>query len=117
VESQRSPMLPDVVVASLCAHFARQDEERIFAGSDWVDTGMVFTTTKGTMLDARNMLREYYKLRDLAELPKIRFHDLRHPAATLLHTAGVPMASIQKFRSSSAMPRCGPLRTCTARHD
>jgi integrase len=74
VESQRSPMLPDVVVASLCAHFARQDEERIFAGSDWVDTGMVFTTTKGTMLDARNMLREYYKLRDLAELPKIRFH-------------------------------------------
>jgi hypothetical protein len=25
VESQRSPMLPDVVVASLCAHFARQD--------------------------------------------------------------------------------------------
>ena len=103
VESQRSPILPDVVVASLCTHFARQDEERIFAGSDWVDSGMVFTTTIGTMLDVRNMLREYYKLRDLAELPKIRFHDLRHSAATLLHAAGVPMASIQKLLGHASM--------------
>jgi integrase len=102
-ESQRSPMLPDVVVSSLCAHFARQEDERILAADDWVETGMVFTTTKGTMLDARNMLREYYKLRDLSQLPKIRFHDLRHSAATLLHAAGVPMAAIQKLLGHASM--------------
>jgi integrase len=102
-ESQRSPVLPDVVASALAAHFARQEAERTHAGSDWVETGMVFTTTKGTMLDARNMLREYYRLRDLAELPKIRFHDLRHSAATLLHAAGVPMASIQKLLGHASM--------------
>ena len=39
------------------------------------------------MLDARNLLRSYYVLRAVAALPKIRFHDLRHSAATLLRAA------------------------------
>jgi len=96
-ESQRSPILPDVVVSSLGAHFSRQDDERMMAGSDWVETGMVFTTGKGTLLDARNVLREYYKIRDTAGLPSIRFHDLRHSAASLLHASGVPLVAIQKL--------------------
>ena len=62
-----------------------------------METGRLFTTTKGTMLEARNMLREYYKLRDLSGLPKIRFHDLRHSAATLLCAAGVPMPAISRI--------------------
>lgn len=69
----------------------------MFAGEDWVETGRVFTTTKGTMLDARNLLRTYYSLRKLAQVPGIRFHDLRHSAATLLRTAGVPTPAISKL--------------------
>ena len=49
------------------------------------------------MMDARNMLRDYYKLRDGAGLTKIRFHDLRHSAASLLHAAGVPSQAIRKL--------------------
>jgi integrase len=49
------------------------------------------------MLDFRNMLRDYYRLRDGAALPKIRFHDLRHSAATLLHAAGVPTQAIKSL--------------------
>jgi len=43
------------------------------------------------------MLREYYRLRDQARLPKIRFHDLRHSAATILKMAGIPDQAIQKL--------------------
>lgn len=54
-----------------------------------METGLLFTTTRGTMLDAGNMLREYYRVRDLAGLTKIRFHYLRHSNATLLRAAAV----------------------------
>jgi len=43
------------------------------------------------------MLREYYRLRDQAQLPKIRFHDLLHSAATILKMAGIPDEVIQKL--------------------
>ena len=43
------------------------------------------------------MLREYYRLRDQAQLPRIRFHDLRHSAATILKMAGIPDEAIQKL--------------------
>jgi integrase len=96
-DSQRSINLPRIVIDKLRIHQARQDDERRFAGSEWRANGMVFTTGKGTPLEPRNMLREYYRLRDRAELPKIRFHDLRHSAATILKEAGVPDEVIQKL--------------------
>jgi integrase len=43
------------------------------------------------------MLKEYYRLRDGAQLPKIRFHDLLHSAATILKMAGIPDEAIQKL--------------------
>jgi integrase len=58
---------------------------------------MVFTTKKGTPIDSRNMLRDYYRMRNSAHLPCIRFHDLRHSAATILKMAGVPDQAIQNL--------------------
>jgi integrase len=43
------------------------------------------------------MLREYYRLREQAQLPKIRFYDLRHSAATILKMAGIPDQASQKL--------------------
>jgi integrase len=77
-ESERGLWLPQIVLEKVLAHRTRQEEERKLGGSPGHETGMVFTTSIGAMLDARNMLREYYRLRDRAQLPKIRFHDLCH---------------------------------------
>ncbi|MDP2999603.1 MAG: site-specific integrase [Bryobacterales bacterium] len=96
-ESQRVVRLPDLVVVSLREHLARREREIACACGDWVESGRVFTTGRGTPLEARNMLREYYKLREMSGLPKIRFQDLRHSAATLLHEAGVPSQAIRKL--------------------
>jgi integrase len=42
-----------------------------------------------TALFARNLYRSFKELLKRGDLPDIRFHDLRHTAATLLLTAGV----------------------------
>ena len=43
------------------------------------------------------MLRDFFRIRNNPNLPRIRFHDLRHSAATILHIAGVPDQVIQKM--------------------
>jgi integrase len=87
--SRRTLPLPPRVVAALRAHRARQLEERLQAGPYWQDHRLVFPTTLGTPLDARNVTRWYHRLLDRAELPHRRFHDLRHTAASLLLVQGV----------------------------
>jgi integrase len=59
---------------------------------------MVFTTSIGTMMDARNLLKAFYSiLADNDDVPKLRFHDLRHSAATLLLVQGVHPKVVQEL--------------------
>ncbi|HWQ52102.1 MAG TPA: site-specific integrase [Bryobacteraceae bacterium] len=87
--SRRTITLPRVLVSALCAHRTRQDAERQWAGTDWRETDHVFTSTIGTPLDARNVIRRHRAILKAAGLPPLRFHDLRHSAATLLLAQGV----------------------------
>jgi len=45
----------------------------------------------GTPLEVRNIAREFDKLTKKAECRRIKFHGLRHTAATLALAAGVPV--------------------------
>jgi integrase len=92
--SCRTIALPAIAVKALRAHQMRQEGDKQFAGARWRETGMVFTTSIGTMLDARNMLRDFYRITRKANsgLERLRFHDLRHSAATLLLMQGAHLA-------------------------
>lgn len=69
---------------------AFQAEERLKAGPLWEDNGLVFPTQTGKPMDAGNLLyRSFKPLLAKAGLPKIRFHDLRYSAATLLMRKGI----------------------------
>jgi integrase len=94
--SRRTIRLPQVVVGALKAHRTRQLEERLAAGGGWTDSGLVFTTAEGTPLDARNVTREFQALLKAAVVPRVRFHDLRHTAATLLLSQGVDPRTIME---------------------
>jgi integrase len=97
-KSRRTVNMPQVAVASLYAHRARQADERASCGSKWIESGMVFTTSIGTMMDARNLLKAFYSiLADNDDVPKLRFHDLRHSAATLLLVQGVHPKVVQEL--------------------
>ena len=64
------------------------------AGAGWVDSGFVFTSPIGTALEQRNVTRQFHELLVAADLPPVRFHDLRHTAATLLLAQGVDPRTI-----------------------
>jgi integrase len=72
----------------------RQLEQRLLAGDQWQDWGLVFSSSKGTPLDGPNVNKRLQKLLEQAGLPRQRFHDLRHGCASLLLAAGVPPRTI-----------------------
>ncbi len=74
----------------LQAQRAMQAEWKALAGTEWVETGAVFTTYRGTRLSSRNVDRAFKQALDQAGLPAdIRIHDLRHGMATQWLAAGI----------------------------
>jgi integrase len=96
-KSRRIVELPAACVTALRAHKERQDQERLLAGSRWHETRYVFTSTIGTPIDDRKILKEFNSLVEAAMLPKQRFHDLRHACISLLAAQGVPVKVIAEI--------------------
>jgi integrase len=89
--SRRHIGLTDTAVSALRQHRARQAEERLRFGAAWSnDLDLVFVDELGKPIEATKFLRNSFKpLLTAAGLPPIRFHDLRHSAATLLLGRGI----------------------------
>lgn len=58
--------------------------------------GLVFTTKGRQPLRPQHVLDRFRQLTAEAALPRIRVHDLRHLAATIMLSAGVPIAMVSK---------------------
>jgi len=58
-------------------------------GPTWSNDDLVFPNGIGRPMDPSNLLKQYKSLLARAGLPEIRFHDLRHTAATMLLGRGV----------------------------
>ena len=87
--SHRWLPLPEFARTALISH---RERERLTS----LDR-LVFTSTIGTPIGARNLLRGFKALLRLAGLPdkEIRFHDLRHSAATFLIARGSDPKTVQ----------------------
>jgi integrase len=96
--SRRTIKLTATAVEALRSHRARQAEERLKIGSLYRDQDLIFASTIGTPLEASNVMNRSFKpLLKRAGLPEIRFHDLRHTAATLLLSRGVHPKLVQEL--------------------
>src|SRR5215469_2125252 len=82
--SRRQIALAASTIAILRAHQAAQEEQRLRMDSAWEDNELVFCTRHGRPLAARNIYRAFHSLLEKGSIRRVRFHDLRHTAATLL---------------------------------
>ncbi|MEK4062166.1 MULTISPECIES: site-specific integrase [unclassified Paenibacillus] len=115
--SQRSIALFKNTVDMLENHFI--DIDKLAKDNPlYNDSGLVVQSGIGTPVNPRNLMRNYYaiiekiqkeqeKLKDSGEpyidLPRIRFHDLRHTHATLLLKAGIHPKIVQERLGHSSI--------------
>jgi len=76
--------------------FNNQNEARQKACEKWVENGLLFTTRHGTPHHPRNLLRDFKIFLKKVGLPIIRFHDLRHTAASLMLNHGIPVMVVSR---------------------
>lgn len=79
----------------------RQYEARLAAGEKWQEWGLVFTTTVGTPLNPSNVTHRLQKLLAEADLPRQRFHGLRHCRASLLRSHGADLYAVKEVLGHS----------------
>ncbi len=97
-KSRRTICLTDAAVRTLREHLARQMEEIGRLGDLYEDNGLVFTSGVGTVINPSNLRRRSFAaLLQRANLPKIRFHDLRHTCATLLLSRNIHSKYVQEL--------------------
>lgn len=88
--------LGQITIDKLRDHYHAQLEMRIQAGEMWKDLDLVFCTPVGTPLEPSNVLKVLKSCLREAGLPQIRFHDLRHTAATLMLLEGINPKIVQE---------------------
>ncbi len=102
--SRRALALPSFVLEALKRHRVRQLKEKLKVGPAWQEHDYVFCTAIGTHLNpTRDILDQLKKLLEKAGLPAIRFHDLRHSAATALLALGTNPKIVQEVLGHSAI--------------
>lgn len=100
---RRSIVLADHAIAVIKKHRAAQLEQRHMAGNKWREHGLVFCSIYGTHTWSANVRHAFVRLLHDAELPIIRFHDLRHSCATALLCMGVHPKVVQEILGHSSV--------------
>lgn len=111
-KSRRTVTLATEAITALRAHRQQQIEQRLLLGPDYSDFNLVFATALGTPYLARNIYRSYKRLLAKAGLPaNIRFHDLRHAAATNSLRANIPLKVVSERLGHSSLAITADLYT------
>lgn len=99
---------------ALRGHRKRQLQEKLLLGQEYKDQALVFTTPFGGIIDKDNLSKRLLPrlLKKAGIGKKIRFHVLRHTAASLLLAEGVPIKTVQAVlghsTASMTLDRYGP---------
>jgi integrase len=107
--SRRRVPLHAGVVAQLRAHQKQQLQERLQAGDQWTDTGAVFATEFGTMVDPRNLLRTVEIAARKAGIEAVGAHSLRHSAAVAWLESGVHIKAAADLLGHASIAITGDL--------
>ena len=102
-DSDRIVVIDEGTAAVLRAWRKAQLGERMAWGAAWTDAGRVFTREDGTAMRPEWVSERFRVLAARGGRPPIRFHDLRHGAATMLLAAGTPPKVISEVLGHSTV--------------
>ncbi len=101
-KSRRHLIVAPFALEMLKQHRERQAIEQVKAADAWEDHDYVFCTAIGTHVNpTRDILDVLKSLLKKAELPDIRFHDLRHSVASLLFEENMHPKIVQEMLGHS----------------
>lgn len=100
--AKRTIQLDDDLLAVLKFHRKSLNEERLLHGRTFQDQdpfrkkrgGLLFVTETGAPYHGSLLLQHFHRWAAKADVPLVRFHDLRHTAATLMLSDGVPVTTV-----------------------
>lgn len=93
-KAKRQIPIPKFLINELVTHKRNQNNWKRFVGESFIDQDLVICTSDGSMADPRNLTRVMKRIIDSVDVPRIRFHDLRHTHASILISEGVDVVKI-----------------------
>jgi integrase len=95
-KSARVLYLSPIAIEALRAQRDLQRFEQKVAHDRWHETGLVFTTRRGTPIEPNNILRTLKGILRRSGLPPVVIHGLRHTYASLMLEQGVDLKHISE---------------------
>lgn len=95
--SKRDLYMPNALKEFLQTVWDRQEEERSLTGRTYSEDEHICQWADGIVFQPDYVSRRFAKLLDKNHLPKIRFHDLRHTAGSMLVNSGHTIKQVQEF--------------------
>ncbi len=102
-QSARTVPLTELAVSTLKEHRRLQAEHRLSLGSEYQNNDLVFASETGTPIHPGNLLRNFKKAIEKANVPAIRFHDLRHSFSSWLIEEGQELVVISRMLGHSSI--------------
>jgi integrase len=102
--AKRQIQLHDTVVKELRKHKENQDEWKRLVRNLYEDRDLVICSDTGSFQDPRNVIRVMKRIIKTANVPTIRFHDLRHTHASIMISQGLDIVWVSA-RLGHANPR------------
>ena len=92
----RTIVLGERTIAIFKEHHQKWLQRRENFDPDWAREDLIFTEEDGSPLRYRRVYSEFKALLESAALPDIRFHDLRHTAASQMLVNGVDILTVTR---------------------
>ncbi|MFS0647238.1 tyrosine-type recombinase/integrase [Siminovitchia sp. 179-K 8D1 HS] len=86
-------------------------------GKVFKDKELVFTTKTGKPIFPRHLTIQFNEAIQTAEVPKIRFHDVRHTHATLCLEAGMSLKEVQDRLVHSSIKTTGDVYATVTKNE
>ena len=97
----RTIKVGEATLRNLQTHKESVDNQKGNTGKHWKEMDLVFPNSVGKPRDASNIRLEFNQVLDQAGIPRIRFHDLRHTAASILLNHKIPVIVVSRILGHS----------------